>query len=136
MNKFLKTLTAVAVVITLIACVGLLVACGDDSNNDTNPGENEDYTYKFFVVGSDGHAALQVQVQLCSIDEDGNVTDCRMPVTTDEYGVVVFTEDGMPSVSAGVYEIHLLSETGGTLAFNGEHYTSVDQKDYILEVTK
>lgn len=136
MNKFLKTLTAVAVVITLIACVGLLVACGDDSNNDQPQGENEDYTYKFFVVGADGHAALQVQVQLCSVDENGKVTNCLFPVTTDGDGVVIFTEDGMPRVSAGVYEIHLLSESGSTLPFNGEHYTTVDQKDYILELSK
>lgn len=132
MNKFFKTLTAVAVVITLIACIGLLVACGDNSNDDSNERE---YTYKFTVLDKHNAPASGIQVQLCVVDEDGNTNNCMLPARVDADGVACFYADGMPAVSAGVYEIHLLSEDGvRTLEFVGEHQTSVDQKDYSLKL--
>lgn len=135
MNKFLKTLTAVAVVITLIACIGLLVACGD-TNDDQNNGGNEEYTYKFTVVDKDSNPAEGVQVQLCIVDEDGEVLSCKLAVATDANGVVVFTENGMPAVSADSYVIHLLDDNGEQLTFTGAEYTVDGQKDYTLTLTK
>lgn len=138
MNKFLKTLTAVAVVITLIACIGLLVACDDDTNDGPNNGGDvtEEYTYKFTVVDQNGSSVESVQVQLCTVDEDGNALICKMPVWTDGDGVVVFTEDGMPPISAGLYVIHLLDENSKQLTFTGAEYTVDGQKDYTLTLTK
>lgn len=138
MNKFLKTLTAVAVVITLIACIGLLVACDDDTNDDPNKGGDitEEFTYKFTVVDQNGSTVEGVQVQLCTVDENGNVLVCKQPVMTDGDGVVVFTEDGMPSVSAGSYVIHLLDDNSEQLTFTGAEYTVDGQKDYTLTLTK
>lgn len=137
MNKFLKTLTVVAVLIMIIACMGTLVACGDNSGNDVKPdnggdvnndnggSEAEEYVYKFTVLDADGNAVSGVYIKLC---EDNN---CKMPKETDANGVAIFTDDDY--VSATVYDIHVLMSTDGS---NATEYdlgkTSLDQKDYTL----
>lgn len=136
MNKFLKTLTVVAVLIMIIACMGTLVACGDNSGNDVKPdnggdvnndnggSEAEEYVYKFTVLDADGNAVSGAYVKLC---ED---TNCKMPKATDANGVVIFTDDDY--VSAAVYDIHVLMSLDYGAQEHDLGKTSLDQKDYTL----
>ncbi len=131
MNKYFKILTTMMVVIALVACLGVFVACNDDTPaTDDNPGTTleEEYTYKFTVIDEDGNPVEGARVQLCKGDEF-----CKTPKKTDANGIVKFyADEEANNVPADVYDIHILNYEFDNTAYQ----TSVDVKDYTLTVSK
>lgn len=135
MNKFFKTLTAIAVVIMIVCCLGVFVACDDTPNTDDNNGTEEAYVFKFTVKDSDDNVVEGIKVQLCSV----STGSCYSPKKTDANGVVKFYEDGPDYMTAEECEIHILltSDQEAVYSFdNTKLKTSADKKDYTLELTK
>lgn len=130
MNKYLKTLTVITVLIMIVACMGALVACTDNSNDDVNPdngNQAEEYVFKFTVLDADGNVVSGVYVKLCQS------TNCKLPKATDANGVVMFTADDFVSAEE-VYDIHVLTDMSGSEEYDlGQ--TSATQKDYTLTLS-
>ncbi len=128
MNKYLKTLTVITVLIMIIACMGTLVACTDNSDDGSDKGNQaEEYVFKFTVLDADGNAVSGVYVKLCQS------TNCKLPKATDANGVVMFTVDDFVSAEE-VYDIHVLTDMSSSEEYDlGQ--TSVTQKDYTLTLS-
>ena len=123
MSKIKKLISILASAVLCFATFALVACNGDESSStpvntessdtgssdtgSSDPGsEDEELNgYLFTVNNADGTAASNVFVQLCTINADGSLGSCFMPIMVNN-GTVEYTFDGF---TAGVYEIHLLA---------------------------
>lgn len=133
MNKYFKILTTIMVVIALVACLGVFVACNDANNDDTPATDNagttteKEYTYKFTVLDADGNPVEGARVKLCKGEDL-----CKTPKKTDANGIVKFyADEEMNNVPADVYDIHVI--LNGT-EYDFDFKTSTTEKDYTLNM--
>ena len=123
MSKIKKLISILASAVLCFATFALVACNGDESSStpvntessdtgssdtgssDTGSEDEELNGYLFTVNNADGTAASNVFVQLCTINADGSLGSCFMPIMVNN-GTVEYTFDGF---TAGVYEIHLLA---------------------------
>ena len=124
MSKIKKLISILASAVLCFATFALVACNGDESSStpvntessdtgdsdtgssDTSSEEEKELNgYVFTVKNADGTAASNVFVQLCTINADGSLGSCFMPIMVNN-GTVEYTFNGF---TAGVYEIHLLA---------------------------
>lgn len=140
MNKKFKLLTVLTVAIMIIACLGVLAACGDDNTDPDNNGGGgsevvePEHTFKLTFVDSNGNGIEGLEIQLCKLDSNGELEYCLGTTKlTNANGIVYFSEDEY-AFSSNVYGIHVLNEDMNYTFDNTAHKTSVGVKDYTLEL--
>lgn len=117
MSKIKKLISLLAVATLCMGTLAFTACGGDDSstpaNTNTESGsesKEELDCYVFNIVNAEG----TVSVQLCTVNADGTLGTCYMPVQAVN-GKVEYNPNGFPG--AGVYEIHLLDESYTAIEF-------------------
>lgn len=124
--KVLKKLATLSMAVLMAFGVSAFVACnGGDGSESTASEAQKTYTcYEFVVVNADGTKVGEgYQVQVCIVDENGEVGSCLRPMPV-ENGVCVYN---IANITApGVYEAHVLDAESNTVALQETVRTSAD----------
>ena len=106
--KVLKKLATLSMAALMAFGVSAFVACNGGNGSESTASEaQKTYTcYEFVVVNADGTKVGEgYQVQVCIVDENGEVGACLRPMPV-ENGVCVYN---IANITApGVYEAHVL----------------------------
>ena len=130
--KLFKKLAMVTMALILSLGAGAMItSCGGDTDNTSTNSSVEQTTegYTFIVLNVDGSAAANVNVQLCTLNPDGSLGACFMPVATDANGKAIYS--AVPG--AGEYEIHLFDASMvNALEFTGDTTTPAAYSEITL----
>ena len=107
--KFFKKIAGIC--LALMFCFGMvgLVACSGKTDGGADKGKKN--AYNFEVYTADNDPAYGYYVQLCSLNENGELEACYQPIAIDENGKVSIVKSDATCPSAGVYEVHVLDAT-------------------------
>lgn len=133
MTKRIKVALLFCLTLCVAAFAFAFAACGGD-------GESGELKYTVTVVDTDNNPVTGVRVQLCAIDEEGNIGTCLIPVPVDENGVAVvggsFMYNGNEFTNtideSTTYEIHLLDYTSDV--YNTEVRATSGTLSYTITV--
>ena len=124
--KVLKKLATLSMAVLMAFGVSAFVACngGDGSESTASEAEKTYTCYEFVVVNADGTKVGEgYQVQVCIVDENGEVGACLRPLAV-ENGVCVYNITNI--TEPGVYEAHVLDAESNTVALQETVRTSAD----------
>lgn len=107
--KSLRKITTLALSLVFALGCFAFASCGDKDKTYT--------AYEFVVQNADGSAVTEGYVQLCVVEEDGELGSCLQPVAIED-GKVVYTLVTTP----GLYEAHVLDAS----------YTQVELAEHVV----
>ena len=118
--KAFKKLATLSMAVLMAFGVSALAACdnGGDSATSTPSSTTSENTktytcYEFVVVNADGTKVGDgYSVQLCKVEENGEVGSCLRPIAV-ENGVCVYNITNI--TAPGVYEAHVVDEEMNTV---------------------
>lgn len=105
--KVFKKLATLSMAVLMAFGVSAFVACNGGTDSSSASEAEKTYTcYEFVVVNADGTKVGEgYQVQVCIVDENGEVGACLRPLAV-ENGVCVYNITNI--TEPGVYEAHVL----------------------------
>ena len=123
--KVFKKLATLSMAVLMAFGVSAFVACNGGTDSSTASEAEKTYTcYEFVVVNADGTKVGEgYQVQVCIVDENGEVGACLRPLAV-ENGVCVYNITNI--TEPGVYEAHVLDEENNSVALKETVRTSAD----------
>ena len=123
--KVFKKLATLSMAVLMAFGVSTFVACNGGTDSSTASEAEKTYTcYEFVVVNADGTKVGEgYQVQVCIVDENGEVGSCLRPLAV-ENGVCVYNITNI--TEPGVYEAHVLDAESNSVALKETVRTSAD----------
>ena len=122
--KVFKRLATLSMAVLMAFGVGTLAGCKKNNNDSTSETQKTYTCYEFVVVNADGTKVGEgYSVQVCKVDENGNVGSCLKPIAVTD-GVCVY--DITNITEPGVYEAHVLDAEGSTAELKETVRTSAD----------
>ena len=122
--KVFKRLATLSMAVLMALGVGAFVGCKKNNNDSTSETQKTYTCYEFVVVNADGSKVGEgYSVQVCKVDENGNVGSCLKPIAVTD-GVCVYEIANI--TTPGVYEAHLLDAEGSTVELKETVRTSAD----------
>ena len=137
--KAFKKLATLSMAVLMAFGVSALAACDKGGDSASTPSSTTSETtktytcYEFVVVNADGtKVADGYSVQLCKVEENGDVGSCLRPIAVTD-GVCVYNISNI--TEPGVYEAHVVDEEMNTVELAEVVRTSADAfGEYTLTI--
>ncbi len=133
MSKYLKSLLIAGLVVCMTVCLGIFAAACNNNDDGDKGGDDTFPSSVSVTVMLDKTTPASVMVQLCAVEDNGELGLCLSPVATNKQGVATIDID---KENGKQYEIHLLGVPDGYTYVDGLGAEYPEGSGLRIDVTK